>query len=91
MHRTTEAEIRLRVRPPFPDTCLDWSGPILNGRAILRIGRSTASAPKLVYELFVGPVPESWVVRQTCGNLRCVNPQHLICVSRRDVQCLIQK
>lgn len=91
MHKTVEGEVRLRVHPPFPEGCLEWPGHILNGRAVLRIGRSTASAPKLVYELYVGPVPENWVVRQKCCNLRCVNPNHLICMSRKDVQCLTTK
>lgn len=39
-------------------------------------GRST-SAHRLVYTLLVGPIPAGLELDHTCGNRRCVRPDHL--------------
>ena len=35
------------------------------------------SAEFASYEAFVGPVPAGMLVRQTCSNRLCINPDHL--------------
>ena len=57
-----------------PDDCWTWHGPTgpdgvpeFNGRpAYMR-----------AYELARGPVPDSARLRQRCGDLGCLNPEHL--------------
>ena len=66
-----------------PDSgCWLWRGQISNtgyGRIMLSgpQGRSMESAHRASYAAFVGPIPVGTLVRQTCGNRLCVNPEHL--------------
>lgn len=66
-----------------PDSgCWLWRGQISNtgyGRIMLSgpQGRSMESAHRASYLAFVGPIPDRNLVRQTCGNRLCVNPEHL--------------
>jgi hypothetical protein len=62
--------------------CWLWRGQISNtgyGRMMVTApdGRSLESAHRASYAAFVGPIPERGVVRQTCGNRLCINPEHL--------------
>lgn len=66
-----------------PDTgCWLWRGQISNsgyGRVMIRkeTGNKIESAHFASYEAFVAPLPQGSLVRQTCGNRLCVNPDHL--------------
>jgi hypothetical protein len=63
--------------------CWEWTGQISNsgyGRLQVRDAHGVIgmqSAHNLSYEAFIGPVPGGMAVRQTCGNRRCINPEHL--------------
>lgn len=39
---------------------------------------------RLVYERYVGPIPQGFDIHHTCGNIRCLHPRHLVALSRRD-------
>ncbi len=43
-----------------------------------------STAHKRSYEDHVGPVPTGFVLRHTCENKRCCNPEHLIIGTQRD-------
>jgi hypothetical protein len=63
--------------------CWEWTGQVSNsgyGRCKVRDGQgnvSMQSAQYVSYEAFIGRVPAGMLVRQSCGNRLCVNPQHL--------------
>lgn len=42
-------------------------------------------ARRVAWELEYGPVPEGYVVVPTCRNRRCVRPDHLAIIEKRDV------
>jgi hypothetical protein len=59
--------------------CWLWTGCCNSqGYPQLRMGRRTADyAHRFSYRLHLGPFPARHAVRQSCGNKRCVNPDHL--------------
>jgi len=62
--------------------CWLWRGQVSNsgyGRIMLRneSGNSMESAHRASYAAFIGFIPQSAIIRQTCGNRLCVNPEHL--------------
>lgn len=67
-----------------PDTdCWTWVRQVSNsgyGRIMLRDqdGTYMESAHRTSYSIFVGPIPEHGVIRQSCGNRLCVNPENLL-------------
>lgn len=77
-----QLELNLAATIIETDACIEWAGDYLNERPILRVNKSTRSAPRLVYQRHFGEISQAIVVINTCKNLRCVNPRHLKAVSR---------
>ena len=63
--------------------CWIWQGQISNsgyGRVMeTREDHRTqmVSAQTASYHAFIGPVPGGCLVKQSCGNRLCINPEHL--------------
>jgi hypothetical protein len=62
--------------------CWLWVRQVSNsgyGRITLsnQDGTYIESAHRASYRAFTGPLPEHGMIRQTCGNRLCVNPDHL--------------
>ena len=63
--------------------CWIWKGQISNsgyGRTMeTQDDRRTkmVSAQTASYHAFIGEVPDGQLVKQSCGNRLCVNPEHL--------------
>ncbi len=52
--------------------CWLWMGPT----TALHVGRRGVKAPHMAWELTFGKVPRGWAVIRTCGQSRCVRPDH---------------
>lgn len=62
--------------------CWIWNGQISNsgyGRIKQTVDKKiiTMSAQAASYQAFAGPVPDGHLVKQSCGNRLCINPDHL--------------
>ena len=69
---------------PLDDSgCWIWQGQVSNsgyGRTKIRGADNTVkmvSAQSVSYQQFVADVPDGYLVKQSCGNRLCINPQHL--------------
>jgi HNH endonuclease len=64
-----------------PNGCWIWTGARSGGYGILGRGGGKANgnvrAPRLLYEMLVGPIPEGLQIDHLCCNPACVNPDHL--------------
>ena len=67
---------RIEIRPDT--TCWNWTGAIhIKGYGQFRRRGINWRAHRLVYEWFVGLIPEGMTLDHLCRNKRCVNPDHL--------------
>jgi hypothetical protein len=61
--------------------CWEWSGKRNDGGygifSARRLGYENVRAHRVMYEHFVGPIPEGLEMRHRCDNPPCVNPEHL--------------
>lgn len=70
-----------------PAGCMEWQGAISpNGYGCISWERKTASTHRLAYKLAKGPIPPGMLVRHTCDNKKCINPEHLILGSNQENQ-----
>lgn len=62
------------------DGCIEWTGPRVAkgyGRVKLIGGKKTAIAHRVIYEMFVGPIPPGLQIDHLCNRPWCVAPDHL--------------
>jgi hypothetical protein len=70
-------------------TCLEYNGARSHGYGSIRVVVGAGvyrslQVHKLIYETHFGPVPEGLVVRHTCDNPPCCNPEHLLIGTHKD-------
>ncbi|CAO3460745.1 hypothetical protein [Azospirillum argentinense] len=71
------ARLLAKVQPNPETGCWIWTGAFSGEtpKFAPRYGVSR-SAMRVAYELLVGPTPTEHHLRRSCGDLRCVNPDH---------------
>ena len=77
----TDPNVKARFEEKFEKTagCWLWTAGTSEGRyggfsyQYKKLGAHVAS-----YRIYKGPIPEGQLVRHTCDNSLCVNPEHLI-------------
>ena len=67
-----------------PSGCLLWSGTTTKGYGTMSIRNRSAYVHRLMYELFVGPIPPELEIDHLCRVRRCAAPAHLEAVPHRE-------
>lgn len=58
--------------------CWVWKKVLRNGYGLFYKGKKNESAHRVSYRVFKGPIPDGLILRHTCDNPSCINPDHLI-------------
>lgn len=80
MNAETKLILRLLNRTEMgpPDQCWEWQGSVSEaGHGRIWVQGRVERAHRVSYRLFVGPIPPGDMVRHTCDNPPCINPNHL--------------
>lgn len=65
--------------------CWEWNGYVdPKGYGRMGVYRRVEQAHRMAYVLFVGPIPEGLEIDHLCRNRRCVLPEHLEAVTRKE-------
>ncbi len=69
----------------IPSGCWDYMGTKgNNGYGCLWHDGHSTFAHRFAYQLFVGPIPEGLEIDHLCRNRKCVNPDHLETVTKKE-------
>ena len=58
-------------------TCWIWKGAAKGRTGSFSYRNNNGNAPRKVYEVLVGKIPEGLCILHSCDDPRCVNPKHL--------------
>lgn len=66
--------------------CWIWKGSVNEwGKPIFLYNRSILSAPKFSYRFYIDPIPEGLYAIPRCKNNLCVNPNHLVLMTKSQI------
>lgn len=68
----------------FTTDCWEWVGGKSHGYGYFSIGKKLVRAHRFLYELYKGKIPIGLDLDHLCRNRKCVNPEHLEPVTRRE-------
>ena len=59
--------------------CFEWIGhKHQQGYGLIYFNHKIRKAHRIMYSEYVGPIPDGMIIRHTCDNPSCVNPDHLL-------------
>lgn len=62
-----------------PDGCWQWTGAYNSrGYGCMRVEGKAELAHRMAYRLYIGEIPRNKAIMHSCGNVTCVNPDHLL-------------
>ena len=74
-----------KVDQTSEDQCWPWTAARnSDGYGVFRVGDRFQRAHRVSYELCEGPIPPGLIVRHSCHNPACVNPDHLQTGTQKD-------
>ena len=77
--------IRFINKIQFTQYCWNWIGGCdMKGYGVIRLKKKQVKAYRLSYEWFVKDISKDFVIHHECENTRCVNPDHLIALTRQE-------
>lgn len=87
-----EPSIMRRIRiEPIEDGCWIWFGAFDEfSQPKLSRGRSCVSLRRAMYEQAIGRIPKGRLVTVPCDDRRCVNPAHMLAVTKRTLVAMAQ-
>ena len=63
--------------------CWNWIGSVgQDGYGRMKINGKLIKAHRYAYVLFNGPIPTGFIIHHLCHNTACVNPDHLVPVTK---------
>lgn len=85
MRGTPEERFRAKMRVDPDRGCWLWTGSTgRNGYGYFYFDGRPGLAHRFSYAYFVGPIPDGLELDHLCRTRRCVNPEHLEPVTRRE-------
>jgi hypothetical protein len=65
--------------------CWEWKGTRDKaGYGRFKYHQKTVSAHRSAYTVWIGPIPDTLLVRHTCDNPPCINPKHFVLGTDKD-------
>lgn len=82
--RNTIKDVLARLEITELDWCWEWLGYTHKGYGQIDIAGRTRVVHEVMFEHFVGPVPEGLELDHVCRNRRCANPNHLEVITHQE-------
>lgn len=69
------------LHTPCQNGCINWASQTCNGYGMFWDGDRTVLAHRFAFALEHGIAPAGMEIHHTCFNRKCVNPEHLECLT----------